>query len=123
MHAHSLTHTISQRDYVLGSPVGRPCGTGSWLHIPEQQFNSLTLDPSPLPPSPALTVQPHHTPRKVPLHLTCPSQLSIIDEWVALRGQTGRQEEGGGAGSGGVEGREREGDRKEEASLRVSGRG
>lgn len=32
---------------------------------------------------------------KLPLHLTCPGQLSIIDEWVALRG--------GGGGPGGEE--------------------
>lgn len=36
-------------------------------------------------PSQSLAGHPHHTLYKLPLHLTCPSQLSIIDEWVALR--------------------------------------
>lgn len=33
-----------------------------------------------------LALHPAYTLHKLPLHLTCPKQLSIIDEWVALPG-------------------------------------
>lgn len=98
-----------------------------WVHqsdVPAQLPPAAAIqlhDPRPLAPlnppptrRPALAVQPHRTPRKLPLHLTCPSQLSIIDEWVALRGQPGRQEgerwrwrwRDGGRGGGGEPGGE-----------------
>lgn len=92
----SPTQTVSRPGYYAaehqleGPPRDRP---------PAERSTPPNLSPLLLQAN-LLAVHPHHTLYKLPLHLTCPDQLSIIDEWVALRGpDTAR---GGGWGGEGV---------------------
>lgn len=91
---------ISQHGWFQICPQGRLIVVHQ-LHSPSNRLLAVcpkggsqfpNLSPPPHPPptfhlwANLLTVHPHHTLYKLPLHLTCPGQLSIIDEWVALLG-------------------------------------
>lgn len=72
----------------LASPSNSPPGSAS-------SSSNSTPPTSVLLRANLLALHPHHALYKLLLHLTCPSQLSIIDEWVALlrrlRAREGRE--------------------------------
>lgn len=100
------THTHKQ-DYVvvhqLAGPSKWPLAVRPWVAT---QLPNLSPSPLLLRAN-LLAVHPHHTLYKLPLHLTCPSQLSIIDEWVALPGRERLRGEGKGEERAGLRARRR----------------